>query len=61
MKSIELVGDIKELLEALMIELDDFSTKKKKVAAKRARKQTLELAELFKKFRKQSVTDCKTF
>ena len=45
----------------LIEELDDYSSNKKKIAAKRARKKTLELTELFKTFRKQSVADCKTF
>ena len=61
MESIKLVGDIKEMITDLIEELDDYSSNKKKIAAKRARKKTLELTELFKTFRKQSVADCKTF
>jgi len=61
LKSVEIVSGIKGLIEELVAELDDYAIKKKKVAAKRARKQTLELAKLFKDFRSQSVADCKTF
>jgi hypothetical protein len=61
MESIKLVDDMKELITELIDELDDYSSNKKKIAAKRARKKTLELTGLFKTFRKQSVADCKTF
>ena len=61
LKSVEIANDIKVVVETLVTELNDYSAKKKKVAAKRARKQTLELSKLFKEFRKQSVADCKTF
>lgn len=56
-----MANDIKTVVASLVEELDDYASKKKKVAAKRARKQTLELAQMFKDFRKQSVADCKTF
>lgn len=61
MESITIASDIKKVITELIDELDDYSSNKKKIAAKRARKKTLELTELFKNFRKQSVADCKTF
>ena len=61
LKSVEVASDIVTVVEQLVEELNDYSSNRKKIAAKRARKQTLELGKLFKEFRKQSVADCKTF
>lgn len=57
MESMEMVESIKEKMVMLASEMDDYSVKKRKVSGKRARKITLELTEMFKKFRKQSVID----
>lgn len=57
MESMEMVNSIKETMTMLVSEMDNYSMKKKKVSGKRARKLTLELTEMFKKFRKQSIID----
>jgi hypothetical protein len=61
MESVQIAEEIKGIIEDLVAELDDYILNKKKAAAKRGRKQSLELTKLFKAFRKSSVADCKNF
>ncbi len=57
MESLKLAEEITSKVSELVDELSVYVSKQRKASAKRARKVTLELGELFKKFRKVSVSD----
>lgn len=55
----QLTTNIKTTIQEFLTNLEKFETKNNKAAAKRARKNSLQLEKLFKEFRKESIQTIK--